>query len=326
MNKNNISSTLRKSIRRHITPFNAQIVDTPAKTFAVSWHPHPLSFPQIMEALSETIVKELVHYRKVARQDIPDLLQQGWLRLWQDLQANPQLLTERSRLKAADYISNRCGSSTLQYYLKRYSSYHELSRWHETDSKVFEDSITDIVIGSSLKSTSHSRHALFARKVDIHLDIAGAIRQVADWCGDNLKKLAALYFITTSVEQVDAGRIAGLKVEERKERKPRCPALQYWVRKVTKQLQTVLASYRPIEPNRNYWRDCLKTGELQPVKQLAEKYADEHIKLLALYTLTTCVSCKTLVENFGVCVHKLRYAVEQLRYELRCLYAARVPT
>lgn len=321
----NTKTERSKTIRARIVPFGGMPAAQQNQCFAVGWHPQPLTFQQIMEAIRDKIVKELVYFRKVARQHLPDLLQQGWLRLWQVLQENPHFLAEHSRLAAADYVSNRCGTSTLRSYLQRYASYHEISRWHEPDSINFEDNITDIVIGSSLKSTGRGRHALFARKVDIHLDIACAIRDVAAWCGDNIKKLAALYFITTSVSQADAGRIAGLRINKPKGRKPRCVALQYWARQVLERLQTVLASYRPIEPNRHNWRDCLKEGQVEPVIALAKEYIDEPRKLLALYSLTTQVSTETIIQELGVDACALKYAQECVRHDLRYRYARRVP-
>jgi len=314
-----------KAIRAKIIPFEANPIDKQSQTFKVGWHPQPLTFNEIMDAIRNIITKELVYFRKVARQHIPDLLQQGWLRLWKVLQEDPQFLAERSRLAASDYVANRCGSSTLQYYIKRYTSYHQFSNWSQPDSEVFEDNITDIVIGSSLKSTGHGQHALFTRKVDLFLDIAHAIQEVAQWCGDNLKKLSALYFITTSVSQVDAGRIAGLRINKPKGRKPRCVALQYWAKQVLERLQDVLASYRPIEPNRNYWRECIKEGLFDPVIEVAKRYADKPDRLLALYTLTTRVSTGTIIEDLGVNHCAFKYAVECVRKELRCLYASRVP-
>lgn len=324
MSKTNTKADWSKAIRAHIIPFGGMPAEKQTQRFSVGWHNKALHFTEIMDAIRETIIKELVYFRKVARQHIPDLLQQGWLRLWQDLQADPQLLAERSRLSSADYVGNRCGSSTLQYYLKRYSSYHQFSNWSQSDSQVFEDNITDIVIGSSLKSTGRGAHALFARKVDVHLDIAQAIHEVAIWCGDNLKKLAALYFITTSVSQVDAGRIAGLTMNKAQDRKARCVALQYWTKQVLEKLQEVFASYRPIEPNRHHWKDCVNRGELDPVIALAQTYAEQPDRLLALYILTTRVSTTTVVTELGMDHCKLKYAIECVRERLRQLYARRV--
>lgn len=314
-----------KTIRANIRPYAQTPPEKYTQTFCVGWHSEPLSFIQITEAIKEIITKELVYFRKVARQHIPDLLQQGWLRLWQALQEDPKLLAERSRLATADYVSNRCGSSTLQYYLKRYTSYHQFTDWSQPESEVFEDSITEIVIGSSLKSTSRGQHALFARRVDLHLDIARAIQEVAEWCSDNIKKLAALYYATTSVSQVDAGRIAGLKINHPNGRKPRCAALQHWVRQVTERLKEAFYSYRPIGANRHYWRECIERGVLDPVIELAKKYADKPDRLLALYVLTTQVSTTTVVSELGVNHCKFKYATECLREELRQLYACRSP-
>ena len=324
MQQRTIESDYRQTIRRHIVPFGAMTQEKYAQTFAVGWHPEPLTFSQIMEAIKDNIIKDLVYFRKVARKYVPDLIQQGWLRLWQALHDDSNFLAERTRLSTADYVSNRCGASTHHYYRKRYTSYHQFTNWHLPDSEVFEDSITDIVIGSSLKSTGRGRHALFASKLDIHLDIARAIRTVVAWCGDNLKKLAALYYITTSVSQVDAGRIAGLPIKECKGRKPRCVAMQYWTRQVLEQLQTAFASYRPLEPNKNYWHQCLKTGYIEPVIELAKKYGDEPKKLLALYSLTTQVSTATIVKELGINDCVLKYAMECVREELRYSYACRV--
>ncbi|MEO1163710.1 MAG: hypothetical protein AAFV98_08010 [Chloroflexota bacterium] len=325
-NKGNTETRWSKAIRAHVRPFEAMPIAKENQTFVVGWHPEPLAFMAIVEAIKKSITTELVYYRKVPRQDILDMLQQGWLRLWQDLQENPQLLSDKSRLATSDYVANRCGSSNLLYYYKCYTSYHGLSKWSEPDSEVFEDKITDIVIGSSsLKSTGRGKHALFTRKVDIYLDISRAIQEVAEWCGDNIKKLAALYFVTTSVHQVDAGRIAGLKIEERKGRKPRCVGMQYWSKIVREKLQEVFSSYKPIESNKYYWRECIKKGELDPVIALAEKYADDPSRLLALYTLTTQVSKTTILNELGVSLYAFKYAVGRVRQELRCLYARRVP-
>jgi hypothetical protein len=227
--------------------------------------------------------------------------------------------------KAADFVTNRTGSTTLRDYLKRYDSYHTISRWNEPDADLYEDNITEIVIGSSLKSTGHGRHALFARTADRLIDIQSAIRQVAEWCMDDIRKLAALYYLTTSVSQKDAGQIAGLPIFKTKQGRVRCRGIQYWVRVVLKRLQEVFASYKPIEPDKNAWRDCLKTGETEPIQILAEKYADDPFKLLALYTLTTRVARDTIVGELGVDDSKLWYAMKLLRQELRRMYARRVP-
>jgi hypothetical protein len=159
--------------------------------------------------------------------------------------------------------------------------------------------------------------------VDSFIDLEQAICQVADWCGDDQRKLAALYYITTSVSQVDAGRIAGLPIQV-SDGRLRCHRLRYWVKLVLQQLQAVLKEYRPLEPDRNDWQNQLKNGETQPVVILAKKYADDSFKLLALYLLTTRVARDTAVRELGIDESKIWYAMKQLRQELRCLYASRI--
>jgi hypothetical protein len=227
--------------------------------------------------------------------------------------------------KVADFVANRCGVTTFRDYLKRYTSYHTLSKWCDPDADVFEDSITEIVTGSSLKSTSRVRHARFTRTVDRLVDVEAAIHKTAIWCGDDIRKLAALYSLTTSVSQTDAGRIAGLPINERVGRQSRCNRLQYWRKLVLTHLQEALGEYKPIEPNRNAWRACLKAGDTQPVVELACKYADRPDRLLALYALTTRVARQTIVDELGANDSALWYAMKRLRQELRCSYARRVP-
>lgn len=311
----------RQSLRDKIMPFGGWSAEK--KTFPVGWKAKPIGFEEIINDLKLLIANDLVYFRKIASKHIPDLLQQGWLRLWQALHEDANLLLSMTCRKAADFVSNRCGATTLRDYLKRYDSYHQLSKWNEADAENYEDSITAIVIGSSLKSSGRGRHAFFTRVTDRMVDIETAIRKAAAWCGDNIKKLAALYYVTTSVSQVDAGRIAGLAIRERKDRNPYCPNLQYWTRKVLQYLREVLASYQPIEPNRHIWKERLKAGDTEPVQQLAEKYAEDEFSLLALYVLTTRVAGHIIVKELGVDESKLWYAMKQLREELRCLYARR---
>lgn len=313
----------RKAIQANIRPFKAMPPDKQSLTFVVGWTDCPQTFEQITDTLSPQIVKDLFYFKKITHQYIGDLLQQGWLRLWQSLQDNVNLLKDLNRFKAADLVSNRCGASTLYDYLKRYDSYHDFSKWNDPDAGIYEDNITEIVIGSSLKSGGQGRHALFTRTMDRMIDIQNALKQVAEWCMDDMRKLAALYYLTTSVGQIDAGRIAGLEIRERSGRL-RCPKMGYWTKMVLTRLREAFASYMPIEPNKDYWREQVKVGVLEPVIELANKYKEDEGKLLALYILTTSVGRETVVKECGVKDSVLWYAMKQLRQELRCMYARKV--
>lgn len=309
-------------ISERITPFGGWPPER--KRFPTGWKGIPETFEEIMDDLRLHIVNELVYFRRIARHYISDLLQQGWLRLWEALQENASLLASMTCRKAADFVSNRCGTTTFRDYLNRYDRYHEISRWDEADADVFEDSITEIVMGPSLHSTEIGKHALFTRKTDMIIDITAAIREVAEWCGDDMRKLAALYYVTTSVSQVDAGRLAGLPIEEREGRNPKCSRMQYWSKLVLERLQEALAAYKPIEPNCNIWKEQLKAGDTAPVVALAQKYANDSHTLLALYVLTTSVGLHTVVSELGANESALWYAMKKLRQELRCMYARRV--
>lgn len=290
------------------------------QTFAVGWQATLMTFEQIMNDLSRLITADLRYFRKFSSEHLPDLLQQGWLRLWQALTQNCHLLTSMSRRDAANFVSNRSGASVYRDKLKRYISYDALSRWDDPDTQNYEETISEIVCGSHPRARSHLPHAAFSQHADILMDIARAIQEVAEWCGDDLRKLAALYYITTSVSQTDAGQIAGMTLWYPKNRKPRCMQMVRWTRIVKAKLHEVLDSYKPIEPNRDFWKEQIKAGEVQPVIQMAEKYQDEPMKLLALYVLTTQVGRHTIVEEMGIDNSKLWYACKLIRKELRWLY------
>ena len=287
--------------------------------FSVGWATNPLAFEQIMDDLRPQITRDLRYFKKMPPQYMDDLLQQGWLRLWQALYEDDLLLANLPKIRAADWVSNRTGTTTQRDYLNRYDSYHYLSRWNESD-ECYEDSIAEIVIGSSLKSTGRGRHALFTRMADKMIDIESAIRQVAEWCGDDIRKLAALYYLTTSVTQLDAGQIAGFPVVEYKQGRRRCRGIQHWTRLVLQQLQESFASYKPIEPNIHAWKKQLQAGNTAPVSELANRYEDEPEKLIALYVLTTQVARETMVEECGIDDSKLWYATKQVRRDLRGAY------
>ena len=323
MNKSNTGSDTRQFWRSKIVPFGGWPPEE--RTFPVGWTATCLTFEQITDDLRPQIVKDLLYLKKIAAKHIGDLLQQGWLRLWEALHEDSNLLTSMTCLKAADFVCNRCGATSFRDRLKRYASYHQISRWNDPDTGIYEDNISEIVIGSSLKSTGHGRHALFTRRADKLIDIAAAIQQVAEWCMDDIRKLAALYYLTTSVSQLDAGQIAGFPVVEYKQGRKRCRGIQYWTKLVLQRLREVFALYKPIEPNRNAWREALKAGNTGPIIELANRYEDDPDKLLALYVLTTSVGRETVVKECGVDDSKLWYAVKQLRKELRHLYACRVP-
>lgn len=314
--------TQRQHIRSQVTPFGGWPPEQ--KTFVVGWWVVRLTFEQITDELRPQIVNDLLYFKKIPREHVGDLLQQGWLRLWQALHEDSDLLADMTRIKAGDFVTNRAGATAFRDYLNRYDSYHNISRWNEVDD-CYEDNITDIVIGSSLKSTGRGRHALFTRIADKFIDIEAAIRQVAEWCMDDIRKLAALYYLTTSVTQVDAGQIAGFSIVTTKAGRRRCKGIQHWARVVLRQLKLAFSNYKPIEPNRNAWRNELKSGNVNPVLKLAQRYEDEPDKLIALYVLTTSVARKTMVIECGIDDSKLWYATKQIRKELRREYARQVP-
>lgn len=315
---------LKRHLWRHkIIPFGHVALDQ--KRFPVGWNLNLLTFEEITDTLRPHILKDLLYFRKIKREYIGDLLQQGWLRLWQAFQEDFHLLEKMTVIKASNFVTNRCGSTQLRDYLKRYDSYHVLSNWSDPDADIFEESITDIVIGSSLTSTQRIRHAQFTRTTDRLVDVERAIHQVVVWCDNDIRKLAALYYLTTSVNQTDAGRIAGLPIKKQKDRKPRCHQMQHWCKIVLAQLQKTLGNYKPFESNKNAWKDCIKAGNVQPMVDLAHKYANQSDRLLALYALTTRVARQTIVDELGVNDSALWYAMKQVRQELRCSYARRVP-
>ena len=143
------SPSNRACIRRQIIPFNPS-----ALTFCVGWSNNLLTFEQITESLRPKIAQELLGFRKMERQYLEDLLQQGWLRLWQALQDNPRLLAEKTLQKSANFVTNRCGTSTLLAYLRRYDRLPFMSQWQDPHGDAVEDCISDLQVTASLQSVT----------------------------------------------------------------------------------------------------------------------------------------------------------------------------
>lgn len=310
----------RQQIRARIVPYSEK---PRARTFVVGWHSIPQTFEQIIEDLKPLIVRELIAHRRIQRHHLPDLLQQGWLRLWQALHENSNFLARMYRLATADYVANRCGTSTHLSYLRRYSSYHDFDEWNSASDN-YEESVTNIVIGSSVRSTGGKGHALYTRRIDMILDIQSAIGQMVQWCGDDMRKLIALYYVTTSVRQADVAHLVSDNLTQCEGRKPQSGVLKYWTKRTLSELRALLEMYKPFEPDKDYWRVCVGEGDLEPVRKLAEKYADDETRLMALYLLTTSVSLPTVVSELGLDENVLRYAMKRVRHELRWMYASRL--
>jgi hypothetical protein len=116
--------------------------------------------------------------------------------------------------------------------------------------------------------------ATWATKVDEHLDITAAITAVVEECGDDIKRLVALYILTTSVDATAALAAHGLAHS------------QVYVRmaEIRLKLQTLLADYAPLKSRT--WEERYKAGEVEPLMQVVERYRDTPLALKAIDTLT----------------------------------------
>ena len=79
MHETTTSGYTRQFWRNKIIPFGGLSPDQ--KLFPVGWKAHLVRFEEIITDLKDIIVRELTGFRHILSQHVPDLLQQGWLRL-----------------------------------------------------------------------------------------------------------------------------------------------------------------------------------------------------------------------------------------------------
>jgi hypothetical protein len=267
-----MSENIRNKIRQQIKPMPK------SRLFPTGWNGE-LTFEQIAEQVSPRVSWKLQSYGLYG-QDIPDSIQNGLMKLWEQLLETPDLLAETNLMGAMWKVIAGSNSTWYLRYHRRYKTYTdvEFDRGYEVE----EYGISGLTNPSEWWRTSE-RWAVWASKVDFRLDITAAMETLAEEYDDDMKGLIALYILTTSVEPMETIATFGHPKSMVYER----------IKGIRDRLQRLLKEYEPIQPRT--WQERLAAGEVEPYLQVVEHYQDRPLALFALYTLTT----ETKVRRFA---------------------------
>jgi hypothetical protein len=158
------ATIIPSSIRQSIKPFRHE------RTFQTGWAGE-LSFAEIHADLIPNMNRLLRYYRKPVAY-IPDILQEGFMRLWWDLCQEPTLLADANKGDALRMVLDR--TRTPSFVRKSYSREVYLedlaTRSGDPDEFVIE----------GYEGRFFTEHSEFSRAIDIRIDFECVIQHMAE--------------------------------------------------------------------------------------------------------------------------------------------------
>jgi hypothetical protein len=274
-----IAQQHRENIRQQIRPFERR---TQEPVFPTKWGGE-VRFSNIMQ---DQDIRNVAYAKTLrlglAGDDREDCVQRGFIKLWQKLKDDPNMLADRGQGWVGVYVA----LSGCAYQIHR-----DNRRNLPPDAKNVNLNLGDEYLPTGLKRYHGERHAGWAREIDEQIDITKFMGMMADRYADDTKKLFALYAYTTSVSVKDVASTLHLHS------KNFSTAIGNQVRK---ELQDAATEYfdLPVKPK---WQEMLKNGEgLEHITRIAERIMDNHRLLLALYVVTTSAKRKDVAQLFGI--------------------------
>ena len=272
------STGIRDRIRSQIRPFQREV------TYRTGWG-GALTFEEISQVLSPIMSRKLSQWGLYG-QDIPDSIQTGLMRLWQQLCDDPDLLAQDGKSNAMWRTLAKCNGTAHARQNQKHLPFTDIDA--DGDFEVDEYSIS----GSSTPTAwwnSVEPWATWATATDARLDLTEAIQVIAEEYADDINGLAALYILTTQAEFYATLEALNVKKSTIGDR----------MTAIRKRLATLLADYAPGQ--RPTWSDRLQAGEIDPYLQVVDHYQDRPIALQAIYTLVTNVQPSELSTDTREC-------------------------
>ncbi len=266
-----------------------------------------MTFEEIRDSLTPKINRLMRYYRYV-EVDIPDMIAHGFMRLWEELSKQPDLLAEMDQGGATKWVMYRSGSSHYKKFYRREMYLEDLA----TRSNDPDDFIIDGYDRGHLID-----HARYAEAVDTRLDIEQTMRQMAEKYMHSQKHLVALYYITTSVAPDDAAELAGCGGTKK------C----WWLTSVVKPMREELCEQLGLfRPRQMTWQEKLRAGQEEPLQRLIEEYeaAGKDCMAATLRSLSQYESAKTLMERLELPKSHVHYLRRTAHKELNQAYGCSV--
>ncbi|MBN8595639.1 MAG: hypothetical protein J0M33_28060 [Anaerolineae bacterium] len=233
----------------------------------------------------EQLYADLAHYvtnvmkrNGIQPHQLDECLQIGMMALWEQLAAQPDFLTEKTRRQAVFFVLARCKISTLRDQEGRYDRLEPLvaAEWRGNG---------DEFVITGLEHHRSETWAAWATYVDMRVDIERIMQKLAAKYAQSFKHLVALYFLTTEVSRKDAAALAGMDSWRWYQRfvLPVQADLRYEFSQVfleqhdyppTACKEPIVSAPARHCPAYRSWREQYQRGHTSPAEMLAASYRD----------------------------------------------------
>lgn len=267
------SDDTRARIRAKITPYPRTVY------YATSWNGE-MTFEEIRDSLIPNI-NRLMRYYHYVEVDIPDMIAHGFMRLWEDLSQQPDLLMTMDEGGAIKRVMYRSGMAHYRKFYRREMYLEDLAtRSGDPDDFLIEGYEGGCYVG----------HSRFSRAVDTRIDIEQAMQHMADKYLHSLPHLVALYYITTDVKLDDAADLAGRGGSKK------C----WWLTSIVKPMREELSELLGLSrPGKMTWQEKVQKGQTAPLQTLIEQHkveGDDRM-VATLHNLSAFEGYRSLMEQ-----------------------------
>lgn len=231
--------------------------------------------------------------------EIPDGLQRGFMRFWEDLVANPDMLASMTKHNAVSIVINRACVGTER---RRQAKYDRLEKF-SSDTLDYEDYML-----SGLENDRTERFAAWATATDYRIDIERIMTRLALKYQNMPRFLFALYAVTTSVTIADAASMLGM---ERDHFGETC---------VAPIREEVMREFAAIYDVPKPWIEKYRAGYVRPAHKLLEKYAHHPVHVAAIRSLLHGMSPDAAAGIYKVHPGTIRFYRTRARKELASVY------
>jgi hypothetical protein len=223
--------------------------------------------------------------------------------VWEQLAADHDFLSRKSRLEAALIVCHRSKSTSIRKQNLRYDYMEDF--WAKNDFKHPEE----LRIGGLERFKIAGEHwATWATLTDIRIDIERAILTIYEQVKDDPAGLLALYAATTSVTSKDLAYVVPGKGEE---------AIRWRAVAIRNQLRGMLGM---LQRQQLTWREKFDAGEVEPAMKLLERHPEHDIKYAAIRGLIEGKSSTQAARAFGHNVNTLQTYRRRANKELAQVY------
>ncbi|MAS36108.1 MAG: hypothetical protein CL610_19030 [Anaerolineaceae bacterium] len=287
---------LRAHIRTQIRPFPSE------QHYPTGWNGN-MTFAELRTTLTPSINRLMRYYRYV-EVDIPDMIQHGFMRLWEELSKQSDLLSTLDQGGAVKWVMYRSGISHYRKFYRREMYLEDLA----TRSGDPDEFIIDGYEGGFYRD-----HARYAEAVDLRTDIEQVMTFMGEKYQHSRAHLAALYYITTSVALDDAAALA-----ERSGTKK-----AWWLTSVVKPMREELCELLGLErPGRTTWQEKVRAGDDTPLLHLVDHFqkAGDDRMAVALRGLAKNESTQAMMDQLDLPKTHVHYLRRKAHQELNRAY------